>query len=230
MSDAQPQIPPTEIKIVGYCRTCGTGLDEANIRTAGGTIYCAEHIPAETPASPKPGPIPDPAYAGSPYAASPPSPYGEGSPGVAFVLGVIPGVGAIYNGQYAKGIVHVIILAMLIMAADNGGAGPLFGLLIPGFWFYMAFEAYHTARRRRQGLPLDEFSSLGIGMGTRFPMAPVLLIAFGTLFLLDNLGVLEIRRILRLWPVMMIAAGLYMLYLRATSQGANSEGKNNDPK
>ena len=36
----------TEIKIVGYCRTCGTGLDEANIRTANGTIYCEEHVTA----------------------------------------------------------------------------------------------------------------------------------------------------------------------------------------
>ena len=35
----------TDIKIVGYCRTCGTGLDEANVRNSNGTIYCAEHLP-----------------------------------------------------------------------------------------------------------------------------------------------------------------------------------------
>ena len=138
---------------------------------------------------------------------------------------MIPGVGAIYNGQYAKGIVHVIILALLFMAADNAyGAGPLFGLLIPGFWFYMAFEAYHTARRKREGLPVDEFSGLGIaGEGSRFPVAAVMLIVFGLLFLLNNLGVLEIRQLIRYWPVAMIALGVYMLYGRM--KGGSDEPK-----
>ena len=206
----------TDIKIVGYCRTCGTGLDEANLRTANGTIYCVDHLPA---AAPPPEPQ-------SPYTAPPPPPRGEdGSPGAAFVLGMIPGVGAIYNGQYAKGIVHVIILALLFMAADNAyGAGPLFGLLIPGFWFYMAFEAYHTARRKREGLPVDEFSGLGIaGEGSRFPVAAVMLIVFGLLFLLNNLGVLEIRQLIRYWPVAMIALGVYMLYGRM--KGGSDEPK-----
>jgi hypothetical protein len=206
----------TDIKIVGYCRTCGTGLDEANLRTTNGTIYCADHLPA---AAPQPEPR-------SPYAAPPPPPRGEdGSPGAAFVLGMIPGVGAIYNGQYAKGIVHVIILALLFMAADNAyGAGPLFGLLIPGFWFYMAFEAYHTARRKREGLPVDEFSGLGLTeQNSRFPVAAVLLIVFGLVFLLNNLGVLEIRQLIRYWPVAMIALGCYMLYGRM-------KGGSNEPK
>ena len=31
------------------------------------------------------------------------------APGLAFALGFIPGVGAIYNGQYLKGLVHALI-------------------------------------------------------------------------------------------------------------------------
>jgi hypothetical protein len=240
--DAQPQNPAgqsAEIKIVGYCRTCGTGLDEVNVRMANGTIYCAEHVPKESAAQSSSSPGQQQyqsAYAHSPYTAPP---QGDGaSPGAAFVLGMIPGVGAIYNGQYAKGIVHVVILAMLFMAADSAtsGAQALFVFLIPGFWFYMAFEAYHTARRRRDGLPIDEFSSLGMGTSGKFPVAPVLLIAFGTLFLLDNLGVLEIRKILKLWPAMMIAIGVYMLYVRMTGDSGKSgspggsPGGSNDPR
>ena len=200
-----------EIKIVGYCRACGVGLDEANVRMAGGTIYCAEHVPAAAP--PPPPPPPNAEY--SPYTAPAPPPTGEGSPGVAFILGMIPGVGAIYNGQYGKGIVHVIILALLFMAADNSGGGstPLFVLLIPGFWFYMAFEAYHTARRRQQGLPVDEFSGLSMNQ-SKFPVAAVLLIVFGVIFLLDNLGLFELRQVLKFWPVGMIALGVYLLYVR----------------
>jgi hypothetical protein len=119
--------------------------------------------------------------------------------------------------------VHVIILALLFMAMDNSGGGsePLFVLLIPGFWFYMAFEAYHTARRRRAGLPVDEFSGLAMNR-SRFPIAAVLLIVFGVIFLLDNLGWLELRRVLKFWPVGMIALGVYLLYVRMAGESDES--------
>ena len=53
------------------------------------------------------------------------------SPGLAFLLGLIPGVGAIYNGQYVKGLMHVVILGILISIVSSGSAGgmePLFGM------------------------------------------------------------------------------------------------------
>jgi hypothetical protein len=214
--------PQAEIKIVGYCRVCGTGLDEANVRTSNGTIYCAQHVPAEqAPPSSNPSAGPQQtyqsAYAHSPYTAPPTPPGGNHSPGAAFLLGMIPGVGAIYNGQYVKGLIHAMILVVLIAAADHSGptAGPMAGFLIVAFWFYMAFEAYHTARRVRDGLPLDEFSGFSDrGQGSRFPVAAVLLIVFGIIFLLDNLNLFEIERLLKFWPAGMIALGLYMLYLR----------------
>jgi len=110
----------------------------------------------------------------------------------------------------------------LASSNDIGGFEPLFGLLIPGFWAYMAFEAYHTAKLRRLGQPVDEFSSLMPGHGgSRFPVTPILLIALGVVFLLNNLEIFELRRMLRFWPVMLIALGLYMLYLRVT--GPSSE-------
>jgi len=221
--EAPPSLPP-EAPIVGYCRACGKALDSASIHTAHGTIYCAEHVPAEN--APNAPPVSDSPYA-SPYTANaPPSvPRSDVSPGVAFVLGLIPGVGAIYNGQYAKGLIHVFTLGMLftiVSSNDVGGFEPLFGVLIPGFWAYMAFEAYHTAKLRQLGQPVDEFSSLMPGHGgSRFPVAPILLIALGVVFLLNNLELFELRRMLRYWPVMLIALGLYMLYLR---MAGNSSG------
>ena len=35
------------------------------------------------------------------------------------------------------------------------GLEPLFGMLIAAWVFYMAFEAYHTAKRRRLGQPVE---------------------------------------------------------------------------
>lgn len=216
-SSVPPEFPPETPATVGYCRACGKALDAASVHTAQGTIYCLDHLPSG-PASA------DPSDA-SPYTAKAPPPLAnpDVSPGVAFVLGLIPGVGAIYNGQYAKGLIHVFIVGMLftlVGSNDISGFEPLFGVLIPAFFAYMAFEAFHTAKQRRMGQPVDEFSSLVPVGGGRFPVTPILLIALGVVFLLNNLDVVELRRMLRYWPVMLIALGLYMLYLRMSGNAS----------
>jgi hypothetical protein len=70
---------------------------------------------------------------------------------IAGLFGFIPGVGAMYNGQFIKAFAHVVIFVMLIIAADN--VSDAFGFLIAFFVFYMAFEAYKTAEAKRHGLP-----------------------------------------------------------------------------
>jgi hypothetical protein len=149
---------------------------------------------------------------------------------------LIPGVGAIYNGQYAKGIVHVLIFGLLISIESSGAAGglePLIGILIGVFPFYMAFEAYHTARKRMMGEPVDEFSSI-VQLrpeAGRFPMIPVLLILLGGLFLLNNLGLVRLEQILRYWPAALILLGAWMLYerMRPAPKPAGPEGPGNPP-
>jgi TM2 domain-containing membrane protein YozV len=101
-------------------------------------------------------------------------PVGGPSPGLAAILGLIPGVGAMYNGQFVKGLVHVLIFAVLVSmtSAVHGDLDIFFGLLIPAWIFYQAFEAYHTARARRDGeqlpdpLGLNELTNL-FGTGGR---------------------------------------------------------------
>src|SRR6185295_18269567 len=100
----------------------------------------------------------------SPYvaaAAPPPRVYASVSPGLALFLGFIPGVGAIYNGQYAKGILHAVIWGVLMTIASSRAmhdAEALSAITVIAYWVYMALEAYHTARRRRAGEPVDEYS------------------------------------------------------------------------
>jgi hypothetical protein len=146
----------------------------------------------------------------------------QNSPGLAFVLGWIPGVGAIYNGQYLKGLVHAIIFGLLVSLLDGseGTSGhPLLVMMMIAFVFYMAFEAYHTAKKRQMGVPIEEWSSLmgRPGVGTRAPVGPILLIVIGVLFLLDTLNLVHFREIGRFWPVLLIAVGAYMLWNRVTS-------------
>jgi len=229
-----------DARIIGYCRMCGKALEESDASASEGTLYCAEHAPqaqaaaltgagisagdgASSPVQPPPLYTAPPFQAASPYAPSQPPPLPRAdqsvSPLLAFILGFIPGVGAVYNGQYAKGLLHVVIFGSIISILSSGAAQgfvPLFGLMIPTFVFYMAFEAYHTAKKRHDGEMVDEFSGLvrARGARSRFPMAPVLLIGFGLLFLLDNLDLLRIGRLLRYWPALLIVLGLYLLYER----------------
>jgi hypothetical protein len=206
--------------IAGYCRACGKALAEPDVHKSHGAMYCKEHVPMEgAAASPE----------SSPYSSSystPPPLRADISPSLAFVLGLIPGVGAIYNGQYAKGLVHVAVIgvAISILNADvPNGFTPLVVLMLVAFWAYMPFEAYHTARSRQLGHPVDELSSLVPMGGSQFPAAPVILIALGSVLLLDNLGIFEVRRMLRFWPVLLIGAGVYMLYNRFSgSKGPRS--------
>lgn len=226
-------------EIAGYCRECGQAQQEADLIRVEGTIYCKEHAPAaqaqaSQPQQPPPLPQQPSTDASSPYNAPvpPPVPPCDVSPGLAFLLGWIPGVGAIYNGQYAKGMVHVVITGLLISIMDRGSMGhlePLFGITLAAFWFYMAFEAMHTAKQRRRGQPVDEFSSIlplrpaSCGRTSRFPAAPIALIVVGIVFLLDNLGLLDISSALKFWPVLLIAMGCYMLYHRIAGTKESQE-------
>jgi TM2 domain-containing membrane protein YozV len=127
------------IQAVAYCQSCGKALCTGCVRNLGaGQIFCETCGMAWKGLQP-------------PYAVPPVS---EGpSPAVAAVLGLIPGVGAMYNGQLMKGLSHIVIFVILVGITDHF---PLCGLFIAAWIFYQAFEAYHTAKAMRDGLPLPD--------------------------------------------------------------------------
>jgi hypothetical protein len=207
-----------------YCRSCGKPVCDECRRDALGTVFCAEHLPATAGGAPTPGPAP----AAGPPPVSAPGPFfsPDISPGLAFFLGWIPGVGAIYNGQYAKGLVHAVIWGILVSITSSGaahGVEPVFGMLITAWMFYMAFEAYHTARKRRAGEPVDEYSSIIDFRGRNVPVAGITLIVLGAVMLLYTLDLFDFERVARYWPVLLIAAGVYLLYGRLIGGGAHEE-------
>jgi hypothetical protein len=221
-----------EVTASAFCRDCGKPMCQECQRPALGSIYCGEHLPVTAAPPPPPG-----GFVGSPYTA-PASPYAAPAyesashPALALMLGFIPGVGAIYNGQYAKGLIHAVVFGLLVSLAANSHTRfePLVGILIGGWVFYMAFEAYHTARKRRYGVAVEEFSSL-IDVRPahgRFPVGAILLIALGFILLLDTTDIISMDQMERYWPVGLILFGLYMLYARL-SPAAHRDGPA-DPK
>jgi hypothetical protein len=132
----------TQTQAVAYCRTCGKALCEDCRRDVMGAIYCEPCIAARLQGHAAPGPTVAPPVPGMP---------GTPRPALAGFLGLIPGVGAMYNGQFTKALAHVVIFVMLIIATDR--ISEIFGVLIAFFIAYMAFEAYKTAEAKRHGLP-----------------------------------------------------------------------------
>ena len=219
-----PEIPAT-----AYCRTCGKPVcDECRVDTFG-TVYCAEHVPAPASAGgppPAAAPGPPPPY-GPPPNQQPPAwavTRNDVSPALAFFLGLIPGVGAIYNSQYAKGLVHAVIWGVLMSIANSNavhGMEPVFVMLVIAWWAYMAMEAHHTARKLQNGEPVDEYSSLLNLRGKHnIPVFAIGLILLGVLLLLHTLNLLDFEYVVRYWPVLLIAAGVYLLWSRFSGHEA----------
>lgn len=150
----------------------------------------------------------------------PPAPLGYSpNAGVAFLLGLIPGLGAIYNGEYNKAIVHILIFAAIIL----GITGAL-GENLEGFWivalivfvFYMAIDALRTAKAKQSGQTIaDPFENWTRNRS----VAPFLLIGLGGLFLLHNFGFFDMFRVREIfWPVVLIGIGVLMLRNRVSGR------------
>ena len=129
------------INATAYCQSCGKALCASCVRNApGGQILCETCLKAwQSYQQPF---IPPPVSSGP-------------NPQAATVLGLIPGVGAMYNGQFVKGFIHVAVFAVLVAIASesHGPIDTVFGFFIAAWIFYQCFDAYHTARALRDGLP-----------------------------------------------------------------------------
>ena len=131
-----PDVPSS-----AFCQFCGKPLCKECVHNVGGSVFCesclAERLRASGAAA---GSMPAAIFSGTPH------------PMLGGLLGIIPGVGAMYNGQYAKAIAHVVIFAVLVSLSDH--ASGVFGILVAAWVVYQVFDAYQTAMARRDGQPL----------------------------------------------------------------------------
>jgi serine/threonine protein kinase len=82
-----------------------------------------------------------------PVPATPPKP--KRNPRRALLLGLIPGVGALYNGEYQKAAIHLGVFGLISIMLDvvPQALHGFFELLRFVFVLYMAFEARNTAEK-----------------------------------------------------------------------------------
>jgi hypothetical protein len=143
------------------------------------------------------------------------------SPLVATLLSfIVPGLGAAYNGQTSKAIVHFAIFASFFQMAMVTEGLPFFVLGFIATWCFAAIDACRTAQMLRSGLSPDAEGDVITRRLYGNPFAwSVTLLVLGTIFLLHTLfGIkLPVKQFL---PVLLVVLGAYMLvdYLRRRSQ------------
>lgn len=184
-----------DVDATGFCRQCGKPLCPECTRDVRGALYC-ENCLASIVSPPQ----------GLPAAA------GSGShPGTALALGFIPGLGAVYNGEYVKALIHVVIFGGIIAALSSdlpSAVDAMLGIGLGCFYFYMPIEAYHVAKARHAGQPHPPDLVQGDG---RTPIGAIVLIALGVLCLLANFHLLEAEWFARTWPAALVVLGVWIL-------------------
>jgi hypothetical protein len=144
---------------------------------------------------------PPPAYRGSSH---------KRSPALAALLSFFPGFGHLYNGEIGKALAFFCAFAtcIFVVAESENNNGMFFGLLIPFILFYNMIEAYRSAER----INLQSFSGVDpVDESASSQLWGWSLVAMGSLLLLHNVGIFKIQWLLKLWPLLMIAAGVVLL-------------------
>jgi hypothetical protein len=143
----------------GYCRNCGKPLCAQCTRQVQGALYCENCLASLVS-----------------HAAPPTTAPGAPNPALSAALGFVPGLGAIYNGEYIKGLVHIAVFAGLIAILNSQTSDSLqafFGISLACFYLYMPIEAYRTARMKQHLGAAAPYGPPPSGAASAPPAGPV---------------------------------------------------------
>jgi len=134
------------------------------------------------------------------------------NPSLAAFLSIFPGVGAIYNGNFLKGITYILLFAVLIVLTSNAQEpdAVVFGLLIAGFYIFQIIDSYNEAGKINQNILSEENPSGNKQDLSLFSALVVLVI--GIVFQMANFDLLTYRQVTRLWPLVLVAFGIKIVF------------------
>ncbi len=140
------------------------------------------------------------------------------SPALAGILSFFfPGTGALYNREYMKGILYILIFAGLVTLNAHGEAGqPFKGIILGGFYFFQIIDAIQVARsinlRAAQGEGAKEGEEFTVQIKSGSIFWGAVLVVLGAIFLLANFNVVSYDDLWRFWPVLVIGFGGKFIY------------------
>jgi hypothetical protein len=135
------------------------------------------------------------------------------SPFIATFLSLfVPGLGAAYNGQTSKAIVHFAIFASFFQMAVVTDGVAFFVLGVGGTWLFAAVDACRTAQLTRAGLAPDAEEDAITRQLYGNPLAwGITLFALGGIFLAHTVFGFQFP-VKRALPVTLVVLGAYILY------------------
>jgi hypothetical protein len=212
---------------VAFCRTCGKPLCNNCTRDVRGVIYCETCLAARMEGQPVAAPYTPPQTGYQQFMDQglglkvAPGPNSGPNPAVAGILaGFFPiGVGAVYTGQYAKGLAHLVIMVLLILGVSSDL--PWYVLMVLGiaigfFYIYQIIDSARSARAIQLGEPAPDPFGLAQTFGsaggekfetTKVPVGAAVLIGLGLLFLVNTVFDFSLHRY---WPLILIGLGVWL--------------------
>jgi hypothetical protein len=159
--------------------------------------------------------------AGTPYVRLPKS------PGLAAFLSLFPGLGQVYNGRIARAFMFFFGFVGCIYLASTGHEFP-FAFGIPFTYLWNMIDAWKGANainaRFLGGQPEPDDTAV------ESPPWGASLALFGVLILFNNLGWLDLERMARWWPLLLIAVGLYFVYASVQQKKKATEATDEPPR
>jgi TM2 domain-containing membrane protein YozV len=140
----------------------------------------------------------------------------QSSPIIATLLSfIVPGLGAAYNGQTSKAVVHFALFASFFQMAilmDGQQGLPFFILGFTATWLFSAVDACRTAQLMRSGLAANAEEDVIARRLYGNPVAwGVTLVIIGIIFLLHTVFGIYLP-IAKLLPILLVVLGGYMLF------------------
>ncbi|MFH1574278.1 MAG: DUF5668 domain-containing protein [Acidobacteriota bacterium] len=142
------------------------------------------------------------------------------APKRAALCALVPGMGAVYNSDYMKGLTYFAVFASLVIMSDR--VHEVFGFGAFAFLVFTMFEAYRSAEARAR-MRLEARDSLLEPEKDRSVMLwGIFLIGLGFLFLLQN--IIPFYFLNRLWPLVFIFVGAYLVFYYMKGAGNKDSG------
>jgi hypothetical protein len=184
----------SDVESVHGCSTCRKFLCPACAHSIKGRVYCQDCLVAGADLA---------ALAATPRLAN-------FSPARAALFAIIPGIGAVYNRQYVKAVLHFAIFAGLSIIASSGPG--IFGLAAFAWYVFTIIDAYRSAQAILRNVIINPALLEEDAEDINVPIWGGVLVLLGVLFFLNNLGVFSLAEMTRfLWPLFFVALGIYLV-------------------
>jgi TM2 domain-containing membrane protein YozV len=144
------------------------------------------------------------------------------SPGLAAFLSLFPGLGQVYNGQIARAFVFFFAWVGSIYLTASGHEFP-FAFVIPFVYLFNLIDAWKGANATNARF-LGGRAEPEEDAGVESPVWGASLALFGVLILFNNLGWLDLDRLARWWPILLILVGVWFVYASLQKRKAVETG------